>query len=422
MRLRLASTVLLAALLGVLLVAGGCGSDNSEGESSEGSSENTTPILVGAPLPLTGPYAADGETMKRGLEMAVADINAAGGVSGRQLELDIYDIKDESAEILVAAAQKLNGKDRVSVNVTGYGGMGPDIPAFGKYPQPYLHFDGSQLTVDMVKEAGYKNIFMLGDVEKPYGMLTFDLIANRLGLEFPNNKVAILAADFEWDTGVGEGIAEAAEAAGWEVALFEKFPYGTREWGSMLAKIRDINPAMINVSVMAAPDLKTFMEQFRQQPTQSIVELGYGLSIPEFADIVGDAGIGALGDATNSILPIPENEDFVQRFQDEYGEPPGLSILGTCYDGLMLWAEAANAVGDPDDYAAVCDTMKTLNYVGVNGTYTFNEDYYVPEGNDTLPMHFYQIQNGEPVLIFLSTEQVGEFQMPPWIETSWLKQ
>jgi branched-chain amino acid transport system substrate-binding protein len=353
--------------------------------------------------------------MKEGLEMAVEDINAAGGLVGRSVELVTYDLEDEAAEKVNAAADKLVMSDRVSVNITGYGGMGPDIPAFGKYPQPYLHFDGSALTVDMVLENKFQNIFMLGDVEAPYGAQTFDILTS-LPYEMPNNKIVILAGDFEWDKKVTEGEKARAEEMGWDVAMYEVFPYGTREWGPVLTKIRAINPAIISISDLDPADIKTFLDQFIQEPANSLVEVGYAVSIPEFANIVGLAGNGVMGIATNSILPNAENDAWKQRFEQKFGHPPGLSILGTVYDGAMMWAEAVKKVGNPDDYKAVSDAIRTMNYVGLNGTYKFVEGGKVPASDETLPMHFFQVQNGKLVRLFVGTKKTADFVAPPWIK------
>ncbi|MCL4368815.1 MAG: ABC transporter substrate-binding protein [Actinobacteria bacterium] len=144
--------------------------------------------------------------------------------------------------------------------------------------------------------------------------------------------------------------------------------------------------------------------------------MGYAISIPEFANIVGPAGNGVMGDATNSILPGPKGDAWKQRFADKFGHPPGLSIVGTVYDGAMMWAEAVKKVGNPDDYKAVCDAIRAMNYVGLNGTYSFVEGSKVPATNEALPMHFFQVQDGKLVRLYVGTNKTGDFAVPPWIK------
>lgn len=405
----LAAILVIACVVASLGVACGDAEETSGGE----------PIKVGAPIPLTGPWAADGQTMKQGLEIAVEEINTDGGVLGRPVELVTYDVEDMAPEKLNAAASKLLVQEKCSAIITGYSTPGADVTAFGKYPQPFLQFDASSQNVKMVKSdpAQYGHVFTLGDVEEPYGRQTFELVSG-LPVEWPNRKVVILAGDFEWDKKITEAIKAQAEESGWEVAMYEVFPYGTREWGPILTRIRDISPAIIHWADMDPADAKTFLTQFRQNPTDSVVEIGYVVSIKGFTDIVGEAGEGVLGISTNSILPDEQGDAFRQRFEDKYGEQPGLSIVGTVYDGVHLWARAVEQAGDPDDYDAVADAIYGLRYRGVNGTYAFTEGNIVPaaDPDEGLPMFFFQIQDGELTTLNVGSQPVGTFALPPWLK------
>lgn len=401
---------LLAVIL-ILLVAAsllfGCGGAKDEAEK---------PIKIGAPIPISGPWAADGIVMKNGLTMAVEELNEQGGLFGRQLQLVIFDTEDMTPEKLTSAADRLVMQDQVDVIVTGYATPGASISAFGRYDVPFLHFEGSALDIKMVRDnSNYRNTFMLGDVEEAYGELTFDIL-NNLPYEYPNNKIVILAGDFEWDKEITGAIKKRAQEMGWEVALNEVFPYGNREWGALLTRIRAIDPAIISISVMDPADAKTFLDQFRMNPTNSLIEVGYVASIPQFAEIVGEAGEGVVGISTNSILPNNKGNGFAANYRERFGEEPGLSILGTVYDGVMLWSEAAKKAGQVDDYTAIAEAIRSNIFEGVNGTYRFDQDQKAPAGDDGLPMHFFQVQGGEMVRLFVGTEQEGDFIVPPWVK------
>ena len=391
-RVRVAVSVVLslAVAASIVLLVASCGSSSSSsGSSSSGSSKAI--INLGGPAPLTGPEAADGQSMKQGLQLAVSQINASGGLLGRQIKLSLYDIGDMSPDNLTAAAQQLVLQDKCSALVTGYGLTAVDPTIYGKYPVPYLSFDGSQANIDANKKNPQYNQtqFMLGDAEAPYGTADFNFL-NALPYKFPNKKIVCLAGDNNWDKLSVKATGDAAKAAGWDMAMYEVFPYGTREWSAELSKIQAINPAVIVVTDLDPADVKTFIDQFAQNPTNSLIDAGYCASIKGFASIVGKNGEGVLGYTCATVLPNAAGQAFDAAFQKQFNQMPGLSITASAYDGVMMWAQAVKTVGNPDDYAKVCAAIHSENYKGVQGTYTFAQYNYVPVGNDlgdsTLPM------------------------------------
>jgi ABC-type branched-subunit amino acid transport system substrate-binding protein len=405
-----------ATFIGSVLAA--CGDETEPTASSTGGTPTGDPIKLGCPLPLTGWAAADGQSMQEGIEFAVDTINGSGGLLGRPIEMIIYDTEDMTPEKLNAAADKLVMQDKVSALVTGYGLTAVDPFVYGKYPVPYLAYDGSHEQIKTQSEHPDWNshLFQLGDGEPPYGEGQFDFLAG-LQYEYPNNRICLLAGDLGWDKYTLEALGEKAKANGWEVPMYEVFPYGTREWGAQLAKIRQIDPALICISDLDPADIKTFIDQFQAEPTNALVDAGYCASIKEFANIMGENGEGVTGYACAAILPTPEGEKFTADFTAKYGSPPGLSITATCYDGTLMWSEAVKKVGDPDDYAAVSDAIHTMNYQGLQGTYEFAEYNYVPLRQDTLPQPFFQVRDEELVRLFIGTEPAeAEWVAPPWIQ------
>ena len=157
------STTLIMALAAMMVLAlaafaVACGGDEGTTETTAAGTETTgaqptgEPIKIGAPLPLTGAYAADGQHMEMGLEMAVADLNAAGGLLGRPVELVTFDIEELLPETVAASKDYLIEKEGIDFVVEGYGGYGPDFEAYGAQSDiPFIHGSGSVRAAEMVR-------------------------------------------------------------------------------------------------------------------------------------------------------------------------------------------------------------------------------------------------------------------------------
>jgi ABC-type branched-subunit amino acid transport system substrate-binding protein len=409
---------LLTLFVGICLVAGLVGNLSLVSSCKQGAPVAAAPIKIGAPDALTGAYAADGILMLNGTIMAAEELNAQGGLLGRQLEVVSFDVEDMMAEKLMAAAEKLIGRDKVDVVVTSCNAAGPDVEAFGNYDVPYIHFDADQPVVDLYHSSpNYWNVFMVGDVGDPYGAIDFE-VTQRLGYQFPNQKLAVIKADYEWDIEYANGFRDRAVETGWQVVMDETVPYGTSEWGPLLTKLNTENPSLIIASFYSAPDLVTLFTQWAERPTDSIICFGYGVSIPEFADMLGNGGNGICGTAAAGVLPTEEGRAWAERYKARFGEEaPKNASAATCYDEIMMWVEAVNRVGSVTDYRAICKAIEDYPYRGICGTYLFDDDHKVPEC-ENYPQHFFQMQNGTIVTLYVHTTPVAgtAFQLPPWLQ------
>ena len=388
--------------------------------------EEVEPIKVGAPFALTGYAAEDAVAYMRGLELAVDDINAEGGLLGRPIELIYFDIGDFAPETLVLAADQLVGADKVDAVMTAWAGWGQDVRAFGKYDVPYFHANVSLSSEDAAAEPGNDNCFQATDTQASIAKTFYDAMV-KLPYEYPNNKVAIIGGDDDYCRGVVEGFREEAEADGWEVVMFEIVPYGTMEWGPILTKVRAEEPALLHIEIVSPPDVAAFFRQFMHEPTPTILDYGWSLPPAGFMAEMGEEADGILG-VTGCFLAYPpptqEVADWVERYETKFGVPPiGGSNLP--YEYFMMWAEAVRQVGDPTDYAAIVEWLKTNTFQAMPGMRVVDFDERNSTSELDWPMTYVQVQNGE--WFTLSHDVYGdpyvdyqgksyEFLVPRWIE------
>lgn len=398
--------VLLVCTAGYVMAGGG----KEETKEAE-------PIKIGAPLPLTGYAAGDGEHMLMGLELAVDDLNKAGGLLGRPVELVTFDIEDLLPESVTASAEYLLRKENVDVVIEGYGGWGPDFLAFGaKSDVPFFHGSGSVQGANLVKDDpdAYWNMFQVFSIESTYGVRAFEgLTSFEKKYEYPNKKIAIVHGDWEWDLLYTQAVADYAEADGWEVVINETVPYGTTDWGSILTKIREEEPAAVCCSVLSVADISSFVNQFLENPTSSLLDISYMVVFSEVQEAVGEKLKGTMGYVTSYVLP--GNEDWEQRFKTKFGMDYPLTTPPSTYDTAMVWAEAVKAVGDTRKYKEIADYIRENPYDGLLGLYDFDNPEQTVQPGPERPIAYAQYKgNGE-----LSFFGVDEFSLPPWLDPMW---
>ena len=381
------------------------------------------PIKVGVPEKITGPYASDAIASMEGITMAIEEINKAGGLLGRPLEMVVFDIEDMTTEKIVAAAEELLMKEKVDVLLSGYAGMGPDYEQFGKYDVPFFTMDCVTSVVEMVKNnpKQYSNCFHIGPVDKGFAISTLPGIL-KFPYGFPNKKIGFIAADFEWEVSYTQkGMAPLAEKLGWEVAFKEVVPYGTTEWRAMVAKIRAMKPApaIIHFESMYPADTITFLQEFFKKPTDSLIYLGYVVAFPEWQSLMSENGEGLIG--LGAVTPHPHSHkkgaEWAKNFKQRFGHEYKFVCAANLYDALFHWKTAVEAVGDPTNYSEICKYIKSHPYEGACGIYDYDDYQKVPASKD-FPIPVIQMQDGKPVEIFTFNEPVPgtEYRIPPYLK------
>lgn len=372
-------------------------------------------LEIGAPIPLTGPYASDGKVMEQGIRLAVKHLNERGGVDGKQVSVRVFDIGDLTPDKLQAAASELVDRHRVSALINGYGGMGPDIPAFCPAKVPYLNNNATSQVVALTTKMGCTNIFMAADVDEAYGKQTFAQL-NKMGHAFAGKNVAILHGPYDWEVNFTKGVSAAAEADGWSIVLNEEVQYNMTQWSGIFLKLQSAKPDLIVVETLDPTSVITFLEQFKKTPLpNAVVYAGYALSTTALTDIVKQGGLdGVLGMTLSAQMQDDKGKAFEKVWEAEYKEPPPMSIAAQVYDEVMLWAEAAKLAKDANAYDKVNKELEGITYPGITGTIRFNAERYVSAGNDTQPSQLLQAQNGTIRALMVGTEKVSDFATPSW--------
>jgi branched-chain amino acid transport system substrate-binding protein len=421
-----------AAGVGGLVVgaAGGFAGGSASGSAGGGGSRAASrkPIVIGSGSPVTGIYAGDGLMMIRGQQLAVAEINAAGGVLGRPLQLSILDTQEQQPDVMRNVFQKFvsQGVAAIFAGFTTYSSV--EFPIVAQAGIPTFHVNTWHGNVDFVRQHGITNIFQGDPSETWYGpgfvVLVEDLIRSKAWT--PSSKtMAIVSSNDPYSLNISKTFQAGMTKNGWKTTMFQQFSAPQADWSAVLVNIRNRPPGIVFFSDYAAGDEAAFIKQFRQSPTPSLVYQQYAPSIPQYLQLAGSAANGVLWSTVIGILQNdPVASPFQAAFQRKFSASPGFSNAGDQYDLVHLWAQAAAEAGDPYDFGTVNKIVKDTIYRGVCGSYRFPDSYltcypypdWTKDPSLGIPHLTFQIQDGKQVLISPQPYTTGIFQLPPWLK------
>jgi branched-chain amino acid transport system substrate-binding protein len=378
------------------------------------------PIKIGVPGPFTGFLATDGQQMKNGIEMWAEEVNNAGGLLGRPIEIIYGDTGAQEAEKMIAVGQMLMSKG-IHAAITGYAPAPTDVEFFGKYEIPFLHADTSFMATHPVKKGlpdKMWNVFQYDpNAEEWYGLDAFRYFIEKapqmMGWTPPNKKVAVIAVDYPYNFDCAVQFKKVLPEE-YKVVVDEITPFGVTDWGAILAKVRAYRPAFITFWNLSPADTARFVTQFVENPTNSIFYAQYSPNVPEFANIAKEAANGVI--YASLIAGVgPRYDKWVEKYKSKYGAAPYGAIQ--IYDGLNIWAAAVKRAGSVTAYKEIARNILEYPFDGYCGRYVFNHiDQSALHGEGLIPDVFFQIQNGKAEVIFPQNYATGKLQIPPWIK------
>jgi branched-chain amino acid transport system substrate-binding protein len=364
--------------------------------------------------------------MVRGIRLGVAEVNAGGGVGGRPLQIELLDAKDQTPEIMTSAMRKFVA-DRVGAIFAPFlTYTNVETPIVGKAKVPLFHVNTFQGNVDFAVKNGYRNIFQLCPSEIWYATGFIDVMQRLIdGGKFkPRNKtVAVVSSNDAYSISIARTFRTDVTKLGWKVVQFDTYTVPQSEWGSTLTRIRKNDPDVVFHSDYFVGDEASFIKQFADAPSRSLVYQQYAPSVPEYLKLAGKAADGVLwATTTGTIVDDDLGQRFVAAYRKAYKQDPGLANAGNQYDGVKLWAQAAGMASDPLAYDEVGNHVRTMVVRGVNGAYKLGPQQtnlpYPAKVNDPSlgePLLTFQIQDGKHVLIGPDPYTKGEFKLPAWL-------
>ncbi|SDB25007.1 ABC transporter substrate-binding protein [Bauldia litoralis] len=389
---------------------------------------DTETIKVGIMAPMTGPTAADASDYSRAAGIAIEEINAAGGVCGKDkrymLEIVEADATEMRNDAVVTAFRRLNSTEDLNVILTPYASTSNfEIDLMAQENMPYLISGGAESTKAIIEKDPDKYPTVWSRVPDYSGYFT-DLppLLNKLidagDLTVPAKTVYIIGSDDPYGTTIATGLARVFKEVGWEVVGEETVPFqSVTDWRTQIAKIREVNPAVIVNTEWSASGSATFFNQFFEQPTESLVFLQYAPSIPEFQTVTRNQAVGVMYNMLGGAIDSRDDTKAISaKFAEKYGPGGYFSVAG--YNAAQLYALCINQGNDPADRLAIGACFGNLDVDTPSGRLAFDPaTHLAKQGDDYMPTLFYQLQeDGKPALIAPEAVAQAPFLTSPWAE------
>ena len=295
-------------------------------------------IQVATAGPITGQYASFGEQMKRGAEMAVKDINAAGGVLGEQLVLNVGDDACDPKQA-VAVANQMASKGVVFMD--GHFCSSSSIPASKVYEEEgILQISPASTNPKFTDEGGWNTHRVCGR-DDAQGTAAGALLAQK----YAGKNVAILHDKTAYGKGLADETLKAMNGNGLKEAMYEAYTPGEKDYTALVSKLKDGNIDAVYVGGYHT-EAGLIVRQMREQGLKAQLVSGDALVTDEYWSITGEAGEGTIMTFAPDPQQFPAAKAVVDAFKAENYNPEGYTLY--TYAAMQAWAQAATAAGTTD--------------------------------------------------------------------------
>ncbi len=336
-------------------------------------------IAIAVAGPMTGQYASFGEQMRRGAEMAVKDINTAGGVLGQKLKLVIGDDACDPKQAVAVA----NGFVSKGVKfVAGHFCSGSSIPASDVYADEDILQISPASTNPKLTERNLANVFRVCGRDDQQGLVAGNFLADKMA----GKKIAVIHDKTAYGKGLADETRRTLHKRGVKEVLYEAYTAGEKDYSALVSKLKRNGVEVLYVGGYHT-EAGLIARQMRGQGMKTVLVSGDALVTNEYWAITGSAGEGTLMTFSPDPRKNPVAASLVKRFRAAKYEPEGYTLY--TYGAIQAWAQAAGATGSTDT-GKLIKALKSSKFKTVIGDIGFDA-----KGDVTAPGYvFYEWKNG----------------------------
>ena len=341
------------------------------------------PIKIGAIYNLTGAQASLDAPSANGAKLAIKEINAAGGLLGRPVELALYDGKTDAATIGNAATQ-LTESEKV-VAMLGFSDSDQTLAAAPIAAKAGVVFITSGATSPKLPEQVPDYLYMAC-----FG----DNVQAAAGAEYAYDTLKAKSAYMLVDKGMeytlllGKYFKERFTELGGSVALEDTYQTGDKDFSAQITKLKAAAALPDVLFISSGPDdIGTIVKQFRDAGIDKPIFGGDGYDTPLLVQIAGKGAENTYF-TTHSLMDATLGSDAVKKFiaayQAEFKTPPENAFAGLGYDTVKLIADAIKRAGSADPKAIREALAQTKDLPGITGAITYQPGSQIPQKGVTV--------------------------------------
>ena len=351
-------------------------------------------IKVGAVVPLTGRYGGGGAQVRAGYEIAVEQINAAGGVSvgGKKMPIELTVLDDESdATKTVSRLETLAAQGVVAY----LGGFGSDLHAAAaaiaeKNHIPYL---GVAFALNKVHQQGFRYLFSPFWKSPDVGRFTPALLELIPAAERPKT-VAIFEEKTDWGREMAAAWTEAGKAGGYQVVMVGEYAPGAKDFSDVILKAKNANADAV-FGVPTPPDGMTVIKQMKELGyTPKLTLLIRAPDPPIWSKNLGKDGDDVvLAPGWHHAVKAPGVKELNDAHMQKFGRLAD-PLVGPAYACVQILAAAITRAGSLDR-EKIRDALANTDMTTVIGPVKFR-----PDGTGIVQAVFVQWLNGKQEIVW----------------------
>src|SRR5215813_6574399 len=290
-------------------------------------------IKFGVTGPFTGPNASFGAQIKNGVEQAVADVNAAGGINGQKITLSYGDdVSDPKQGVSIANKFASEGIKFVF----GPFNSGVTMPASEVYQENGAVLITPSATNPKITERGMWNMFRVCGRDDQQGLVAGNYILK----DFKGKKIAVVHDKTTYGQGLADEMRKKMNAGGMKEVLYEGINIGDKDFSALVSKIKSSGADLVYWGGLPTEG-GLIVRQMRDQGVNAVLMGGDGITSDEFATIGGPGVEGTLMTYGPDPRKRPEAKAIVQKFRAKNFDPESYTLYS--YAAVQIIKQAADA-------------------------------------------------------------------------------